>query len=169
MKPGKETSDWNVTSEVISFKWLLKSLTNLDRVVGEHQGRRRASGGWHKTELQGPEPLQAGRCPWSGWLCGYEGSPARQALQPPHPKFCACSSGGGGAGARPLWPLIGCLHFAFTFREAQCSCEVTLLEQLTFFRWRVIWWKAKLIDLILPYFSSAEWNFLSNKLVIVVL
>ena len=33
MKPGKETSDWNVTSEVISFKWLLKSLTNLDIIL----------------------------------------------------------------------------------------------------------------------------------------
>ena len=30
MQPGRETGDGNVTSEVISFKWLLKSLTNLD-------------------------------------------------------------------------------------------------------------------------------------------
>ena len=33
MKPGGETGDWNVTSEVISFKWLLKSLTNLDIIL----------------------------------------------------------------------------------------------------------------------------------------
>ena len=33
MRPGGETGDWNVTSEVISFKWLLKSLTNLDIIL----------------------------------------------------------------------------------------------------------------------------------------